>query len=82
MKNLITDARLSGLGKRRGACRRTRAGEARTPFTALRPQNNGVEPNMMLLVEQESDIEDLGISGLGGTTADDTSTATSDTTEV
>lgn len=36
---------------------------------------------MMLLVEQESDIEDLGI-GLGGTTADDKSAATSDTTEV
>lgn len=37
---------------------------------------------MKLLVEQESDIEDLGIDGLGGTTADDVSTETSNTTEI
>ena len=44
-------------------------------------QDYGVEPNMMLLVDQESDVQDLGL-GLGGSTADDASETTQNDTEI
>lgn len=51
------------------------------PSVLEEPNDPEVKHYMMLLAEQESDIEALGL-GLGSTTADDVSETTDNVTEV